>query len=257
METWSRLRGRTALITGGGSGIGQATARLFAREEARVLVVGRSEARLEATVLEISAAGGQASYAVADLADEEAIRLLDDRIDEELGGRLDTLINCAGVYESQPLAAVDPPFWRRTLATNVRAPFLLTQLAVRRMRGRGGGSIVNVSTVNAIRGDADVDITAYAAAKGALHGLTRQAGVELAAAGVRVNAVVPGVIDTDILAPWIESAGDIQGWLDQRVPLARLGTPEEVARACLFLASDDASYITGTFLSVDGGMTAL
>jgi NAD(P)-dependent dehydrogenase (short-subunit alcohol dehydrogenase family) len=257
LPTWERLRGRHALVTGASSGIGRATAELFAAEGARVLLVGRSLERLDATAAAIAAAGGTATSAVADLTDPAAIEGLEARIDADLDGRLDVLVNCAGVYESQPFEEVSEADWQRTLRTNLRSPFLLTQLAARRMAAGGGGAIVNVSTVNALVGDADVDISAYAAAKGALHGLTRQSGVELAAANVRVNAVVPGVIDTPMLSEWTDQAGDVNDWLEARVPLGRLGGPQEVARACLFLASDDASYMNAAFLAVDGGMMAL
>jgi NAD(P)-dependent dehydrogenase (short-subunit alcohol dehydrogenase family) len=117
--------------------------------------------------------------------------------------------------------------------------------------------VINVSTTNSIVADPNVGIAAYAAAKGALNGLTRQAGVEFADRGVRVNAVLPGVVDTDILDTWRDSGLDIDGWLRDLVPLGRIGRPEEIANVCLFLASDEARYVTAALLVVDGGMTAV
>jgi len=254
---WDRLAGKTAVVTGGGSGIGRVTALRFCAEGARVVVVGRSRDRLDETVALTTAVGGDAAALAGDVGDPDTARRIDDLIDDRFGGRLDVLVNCAGLYELTPALDVTPGDWERTISANLRGPFLLSRSAAARMGTQGGGSIVNVSTTNSIVGDPDVGIAAYAASKGALNGLTRQAGVELAERGVRVNAVLPGVVDTAILDRWRESGVDVEAWLRDLVPLGRIGKPEEIADVILFLASDDARYVTASLIVVDGGMTAV
>jgi NAD(P)-dependent dehydrogenase (short-subunit alcohol dehydrogenase family) len=254
---WDRLAGKTAVVTGGGSGIGRATALRFCAEGARVLVVGRSPDRLAETVALAAQAGGSAEALAGDVGDPDTARRVDEHVDARFGGRLDVLVNCAGIYESTPVLEVTPDDWERSISTNLHGPFLLSRSAAARMAAAGGGSIVNVSTTNSIVGDPDVGIAAYAASKGALNGLTRQAGVELADRGVRVNAVLPGVVDTAILDEWRDSGVDVEAWLRDLVPLGRIGRPEEIADVCVFLASDDARYVTASLIVADGGMTAV
>jgi NAD(P)-dependent dehydrogenase (short-subunit alcohol dehydrogenase family) len=245
------LAGRVALVTGAGSGIGTAIARRFAEAGARVAVHYRaSREGAEAVVREIAAAGGEARAFAADLtAAGEAERLVGELV--AAFGRLDVLVNNAGAYPLADLLHATPAQWDETLAANLRCALTCLQAAARRMTAAGGGAIVNVTSIQAFA--PAPELAHYSAAKAALEMLTRSAAHELGPAGVRVNAVAPGLI----WRPGIEAA-----WPDgvsryvARAPLRRIGQPEEVADACLFLASPAARFVTGTTLVVDGGVLA-
>ncbi|MEW1846294.1 SDR family oxidoreductase [Nonomuraea angiospora] len=242
------LQNQTALVTGGGSGIGRATALVLAREGAFVIVAGRSAGHLAETVAEIEAAGGRARAVPTDLNDLDALRRLADG-----AGDVDILVNNAGVYPFMPTPKQDLESFMQVFDTNVRGPFFLTAALAPKMGARGSGSIVNVSSIAALQGIRDA--AAYGATKAALDALTRSWAAEFGDRGVRVNSVAPGNTRTDNV---VKALGEemFEEWGRTGNPLGRLGRPEEVAEAILFLASPRSSYITGVTLPVDGGYVA-
>jgi len=242
------------LVTGGSRGIGAATARLAAARGYAVCLSYRSNAAAAAAVVaDIERAGGEAIALAADVAQEADVLRLFETVDARLG-RLTALVNNAGILERQTtLLDMEAARWQRVLATNVIGSFLCAREAVRRMstrHGGAGGAIVNVSSMAARLGSPG-EYVDYAASKGAIDSLTIGLAREVAAEGIRVNAVRPGVIYTEIHA-----SGGEPGRVDRvksAVPMQRGGTAEEVARAILWLASDEASYSTGAFIDVSGG----
>lgn len=243
-----------AVVTGGGRGIGAATARLAARRGYAVCVtyVAR-EAPARAVAEAIRAEGGRAIVVEADAADEAAVARLFKTVDRELGP-VTALVNNGGITgPATRLAGYDAATIRRILDVNVTGPMLCTREAAQRMstkRGGAGGGVVNLSSMAAKLGGAGV-WTAYAAAKGAVESLTVGLAQELASEGIRVNAIAPGLIDTEIHAS--AGLGDRLAALAPSVPLARAGTAEECAEAILWLLSDAAAYVTGAILPVSGG----
>ena len=242
------------LVTGGSRGIGAATARLAAARGYAVCLSYRSNAAAAAAVVaDIERAGGKAIAVAADVAQEADVLRLFETVDARLG-RLTALVNNAGILERQTtLLDMEAARWQRVLATNVIGSFLCAREAVRRMstrHGGAGGAIVNVSSMAARLGSPG-EYVDYAASKGAIDSMTIGLAKEVAAEGIRVNAVRPGVIYTEIHA-----SGGEPGRVDRvkgAVPMQRGGTAEEVARAILWLASDEASYSTGAFIDVSGG----
>jgi NAD(P)-dependent dehydrogenase (short-subunit alcohol dehydrogenase family) len=246
--------GKLILITGGGRGIGAATARLAGAQGHRVALCYRADrAAAQAVVADIGRAGGEAVAFQADVSREAEVVRLFEQVDARLG-RLEALVNNAGTLEAQGrVDALDEARLQRVFATNVFGAFLCAREAVRRLstrRGGTGGAIVNVSSRAAVLGSPG-EYVDYAAAKAAVDALTVGLAKEVASEGVRVNAVRPGLIATSIHALGGEP-GRVQR-LGGAVPMGRGGTPEEVAKAILFLLSDEASYCTGTFLDVSGG----
>ncbi|WP_339462862.1 SDR family oxidoreductase [Pseudomonas sp. EA_105y_Pfl2_R69] len=242
------------LITGASRGIGAATARLAAaRGYALCLNYHQQQAAADALVAEIIQGGGQAIAVQADVADERQVLQLFAQLDRHFG-RLDALVNNAGMLETQMcLEQMDLGRWQRVLATNVFGSFLCAREAIKRMssaHGGQGGSIVNLSSAAARLG-APGEYIDYAAAKGAIDSMTLGLAKEVAAEGIRVNAVRPGVIDTEIHASGGEPARVAR--VSQSVPMGRGGLAEEVAEAILWLASEQASYTSGALLDVSGG----
>ena len=252
VQTLLDFSGRVAVITGGGSGLGAGIARRFAQAGAAVVVHYRTSGpEAEALVRAIQAGGGKAVAVGGDLTQAaDAERLLVETL--EAFGRLDVLINNAGLYPESDLLEMSEAEWDSVLEANLRSVFLCTQAAAQRMVAQGdGGAIVNIASIEAANPQAGH--SHYGAAKAAVVAHTRAAAQELAPHGIRVNAVSPGLI-------WKE--GIEQAWPDGvrrwhgRAPLQRMGMPEDVADACLFLASPAARWITGANLFVDGGVTA-
>lgn len=247
-----RFMGRAALITGGSSGIGLATAERLLREGARVAINGRDPARLRAA-LDRLAGLGEVSGIVADVSDEHAVaRLIDDALARL--GRIDVLVQCAGIDGGGVDAlALSADIWRRVLEVNLTGPFLVAQAVARQMAATGGGAIVMVASLNGLA--AEPRFADYNSAKGGLVLLARSLAVDLVDRHIRVNAVCPGYIRTPMTEPYLDDPATARAIADA-IPMGRVGAPEEVAGAIAFLASDDASYITGEVLVIDGGRLA-
>ncbi len=248
-----RLAGKIAIVTGGTSGIGEATVRLFANEGARVVIVARRSGPGESLV------GGlgpdRAKFLVGDVTDEATARNAVD-LAERWGG-LDILVNNAAMDWTSPIIETSASDMRRVLETNFIGSFLMQREAANKMLARHRGSIVNVTSRNASIGVATMG--AYAAAKGALLALTRVAAIEWAREGVRVNAVAPGLTQTPLVRTWISEQADPAGFekeVASSIPQGRMAQATDVAGAILFLASDESAHITGASLAVDGGYTA-
>jgi NAD(P)-dependent dehydrogenase (short-subunit alcohol dehydrogenase family) len=246
-----RLKDKVALVTGGASGIGQATAELFAREGARVAVVDCS-ADGDSTVQGINASGGEAIFAQVDVSDSvQVTRVVDETVRKY--GRIDVLFNGAGVLFYGTVLETDEQAWQRVLSINLTGTYLCCRSVLPHMIRQGGGSIINVaSTVGAH--DACANAVAYVTSKGGVTLFTKAMAIDHAKQGVRVNALVPGATDTPMIRKALSR--EALDALAASHPIGRLGRPEELAKAVLFLASDDASFVTGTAMYVDGGQTA-
>ena len=242
------------LITGALTGIGHATALAFARDGSRVMVSGRQDDGGQALVTELRALGAEAEFVRADVRHEDDVRNLVDKTVERFG-RLDVAVNCAGT-EGKPgtLAEQSAETYAATFDTNVLGTILSLKHEMRVMLAQGHGSIVNMSSTMGSRGAAGASM--YVASKHAVEGLTKSAALEGAAAGVRVNAVAPGPIETALLARFTGDA-DRKAAMIAGVPAKRAGRPEEIAQTIVFLASDKVDYITGQVIGVNGGKTAL
>jgi NAD(P)-dependent dehydrogenase (short-subunit alcohol dehydrogenase family) len=248
----SRLEGKTALITGSTSNIGAAIAVAFAAEGAHVVVSGRNQERGDAVVAEIRAAGGKADLIVADL-DGSAVasRTLAAEATVVLGGRIDILVNNAGIFPGSTTAATTEATFDEVYAVNVKAPFFLTAAIAPEMAERGSGAIINLGSWIA-RLAVPVG-SLYSSTKGAMETLTRAWAAEFGPAGVHVNAISPGVIRT----PAIHGDTHPAEAMMQGTPAGRSGTPDEVAHAAVYLASDEAAFVHGTVVDVDGGRVAV
>jgi 3-oxoacyl-[acyl-carrier protein] reductase len=247
------LAGKGVLVSGGSRGIGLAAARRFLEEGARVFLGGLEEAEVTAAVAELGAVGDTVVDGTAvDVSRQAEVDAFVERAEAFLGG-IDVLANNAGIAAQEPFLALTAETWDRALGVNARGAFLVAQRVARGMVARGGGgAIVNMASTNALQGESGYGH--YDASKGAVAALTRTMAAELAPHGIRVNALCPGKIATLIQSG--EDPAYVARFEHERIPLGRSGTPEEVAAAYAFLASDDASFITGTLLVVDGGQLA-
>lgn len=247
-----RFAGLGALITGGSSGIGQAAAARLLGEGAHVVINGRDRQRLDSAVQELAPLGAVAGVAADISSEAEVDRLMVEAL--RALGRIDVLVHSAGI-DGAGVSALDlaAATWRRVLEVNLTGPFLVAQAVARHMAERGGGAIVLVSSLNGLA--AESGFADYNASKGGLVMLTRSLAVDLVGRAIRVNAVCPGYIRTPMTEAYL---ADSQGGAAIRdaIPMGRAGNPEEVAAAIAFLASSDASYITGELLVVDGGRHA-
>jgi 3-oxoacyl-[acyl-carrier protein] reductase len=247
-----QFAGKVLLVTGGGSGIGKATAELFARRGGAVVAADINEAAAEAAAAGIRQAGGRAVAIRCDVTVWEHIQAAVDRAQVQCGG-LDVVVNCAGIMKGHLLEETPEAEWRQMLDVNLTGAFLVTKAAMKSMRERGGGAIVHIASRMAIR--VKEGHGAYAAAKAGILQLTQMAALEGAPHKIRVNCVCPGIVDS----PMTRSAyGNeaFEGW-SKVCPLGRAAVPEDIAKAMLFLASDEAAFITGVALPVDGGRTIL
>jgi meso-butanediol dehydrogenase/(S,S)-butanediol dehydrogenase/diacetyl reductase len=245
-----RLKDKTAIITGGGTGIGLACARLFAQEGARVIIFGRRQDRLDQAQKEI----GSAVLAVqGDITQEkDTIHLMKTALKQM--GKVDILVNNAGTFAPSPLHETDDAIWDQTFNINMRGLFQLTRKVLPQMIAQGSGSIIHISSILGMI--AVPQTAAYNASKGALNQFSKSIAVEYGGQGIRSNAVCPGMIETEMTEELRSDKALMQEFL-KGYPLGRFGKPEEVAQACLFLASDESAFITGATLPIDGGYTAL
>ncbi len=247
-----RVQGKVAIVTGGGLGIGRAVALALAREGARVVVADLNEEAGQGTVQAIEQGGGKARFARVDVSSvEDTERMV--RTTLTAYGRLDVLVNCAAVYARGDVTATSLEAWNRLLAINLTGTFLCCKAAVPALKRGGGGSIVNFSSSVGWHAAAP-NIVAYAASKFGVTGLTKAMACDHLRDGIRVNCICPGPTDTPLLRA-SRSPQDLQAFTAAQ-PIGRLGSPEEIAAAVLFLASDEASFVTGVALPVDGGQTA-
>jgi NAD(P)-dependent dehydrogenase (short-subunit alcohol dehydrogenase family) len=256
MSATGRIAGKACLVTGTASGIGRAIATRFAAEGGRVVCVDLVPGELGETVRAIREAGGEAVEFVADVSDREAITAAVEDCVERYGG-IDALVNNAGVNLPGVFHEVDDATIERTLAVNVKGPIYACQAAIPHMLAAGGGSIVNVSSVNGVV--AEPYLTIYATSKGGVVMLSRGIALDYAKQGIRCNVICPGWVDTPINYAHAEMLGgldQVYATIDSFQPIGRPGTPEEIAALALFLSSDEASFMTGSVVLADGGMTA-
>jgi NAD(P)-dependent dehydrogenase (short-subunit alcohol dehydrogenase family) len=251
-----KLEQRIAVITGAGSGIGQAMVRLFAGEGARILAADVNENAAQETARMVTAAGGTCRAFAVDVSRPDQVRAM---IDQAIAafGRIDILCNNAGIGSTTDVVECEPDEWDRVMTVNVKSVYLGCKYAIPHMLAQGGGVIVNTASVAGMVGLPKR--ASYSASKGAVIALTRQVAVEYVEQGIRVNCICPGTVDSPWVGRLLQQADDpvaARQALVARQPLGRLGTPEEIAAAALYLVSDDAAFITGTGLVIDGGLTA-
>ena len=244
-----RLTHKTAIITGGGSGIGQACAWAFYQEGANVVLFGRREDKLKETAQEL---GSRAMTVSGDMTRSED---LDRLVQETLSKfhRIDILVNNAGLFKGAPLHEISDEQYDEMMNINMRAVFQLTRRVLPVMMEQKSGNIIHISSILGII--AVPQVAVYNISKGALNQFSRSIAVEYGSYGIRSNSICPGLIETDMTADLMKDEALMQEW-SKGYPIGRFGKPEDVASACLFLASDESSFITGTVLPVDGGFTA-
>ncbi|MFZ4627873.1 MAG: glucose 1-dehydrogenase [Blastocatellia bacterium] len=251
----NRLEGKVALITGGASGIGRESALLFAREGARVVVVDRDEKAGRQTARLVKEAGGEALFTKADVSQADDCQRMIKSAEKKFG-RLDILFNNAGIMHHADDNAVttSEEIWDLTMNVNARGVFLGCKFGIPALRRAGGGSIINTASFVALMGAATPQV-AYTASKGAVLAMTRELAIIHAREGIRVNALCPGPLRTELLMSYLNTEEKRQRRL-VHIPVGRFGEALEIAQAALFLASDESSFITGSDFVVDGGITS-
>jgi len=249
------LKNKTAIVTGARRGMGRAHALVLAKAGARVMVADISSEECEKVVKEIEKNGGEAMAIKCDVSKKEEVDKMIETVVKKWG-KLDILINNAGIAQFVPFLQMTEAEWDKTININLKGYFLCAQAAAKEMQRQGSGAIVNIASV--AMGQVGVgfpNLTHYCASKGGIVGMSEAMAIELAPYNIRVNVVSPGAIDTPMIDPVKQDKAAMAGIL-ARVPLRRVGKPEEVANAVLFLASDESSYMTGSVVVVDGGWLA-
>ncbi len=248
-----RFEQKSVIVTGGGSGIGRATALAFAAEGARVLVADQNEAAGEATARLVREQGGEAASVRTDVSrGADCSAMVDAAV--ELYGRLDIAFNNAGInIRAAPIADIDEPEWSRILSVNLTGVFLCMKYEIPAMKRQGAGAIINTASVGGVIGTAGV--TAYCATKHGVVGLTKSAALDHIGDGIRINAICPGGTRTEMLAEWFKDP-EVERRTVGQTPIGRIASPAEIAQTVLFLASADASFMVGHALIADGGLTA-
>lgn len=246
-----RLQNKVALITGGGTGIGAGIAHMFAREGAQVVVCGRREDPLKKVVDEIDRSGGEAIYCVADISSQEQIREMIETVTMKFGS-IDILVNNAGVFIPDDVTSTSEQEWDRVMDIDAKGVYLMSKAVLPDMIKKGTGKIVNIASIAGLIGFEKS--AAYCAAKGAVVNLTREMALDYAPKGICVNAIAPGVIDTDMTKAFLSNEQAKQGFLS-KTPVGRVGTPEDIAHGAVYLASDESNFVVGQTLVIDGGWT--
>jgi NAD(P)-dependent dehydrogenase (short-subunit alcohol dehydrogenase family) len=253
-KAMSLFKGKIALVTGGTSGIGRTTAIAFAKEGAKVVVTGRREKEGAETIQLVKATGGESFFIKTDVSKEADVRMMVEKVLEAYG-RLDYAFNNAGIEQvPTPLVEQTEEAFDQIININVKGVWLSMKYEIPQMLKNGGGAIVNMASVAGLIGFAGIPI--YIASKHAVLGLTKSVALEYAKSGIRINAVSPAAIETDMVDRFVGKEGDARQQLASMHPVGRLGRPEEIADAVIYLCSDKASFITGQSLTVDGGFTA-
>jgi meso-butanediol dehydrogenase/(S,S)-butanediol dehydrogenase/diacetyl reductase len=244
-----RLKDKTAIITGGGSGIGLATARVFSQEGSKIVLFGRRKEKLEKAVDDLN---GSAIFVQGDMTNNDDLdKLINETLHHFKG--IDILVNNAGLFNGAPLHEISDSEWDKMMDINIRSVFQLTRRVLPQMLSKKKGSIIHISSILGLI--AVPHVAAYNVSKGALNQFSRSIAVEYGPSGIRSNSICPGLIETDMTADLMKDAELMKEW-SKEYPIGRFGKPEDVANACLYLASDESSFVTGTILPVDGGFTA-
>ncbi|WP_342601910.1 SDR family oxidoreductase [Peribacillus sp. FSL E2-0159] len=252
-----RFEKKTVIVTGGGTGIGKATAKRFFEEGANVVINGRRENVLKETALEIDPTGKKVLYVAGDISKKETSEILVKKAVEVFGG-VDILVNNTGKFNPTPFLDHTEDDLQSYLDTIVKGTFYSSQAVIPEMKKRGGGAIVNTGSMWAIQAVEATPSSAYSAAMAGRHALTRNLAVEFAGDHIRVNAVAPAIVETPIYNTFMseEEVAEVLPTFNEFHPIGRNGTPDDVANAILFLADDSSSWITGIIMSIDGGVTA-
>ena len=247
-----RLEGKVAFISGGARGMGAVEARMFAKEGAQVVIGDTLEEEGKRTEAEINESGGECVFVTLDVTDENAWQ---DAVAATVSrfGKLDILVNNAGIARINNVEDTTSEEWDLVMDVNAKGVFLGTKAAIPELRKAGGGSIVNISSIAGLTGGRT---SSYAASKGAVRLLTKSTAIQYAADGIRCNSVHPGVIETPMTTPIMLNTQEGRESSAARHPIGRVGQPEDIAYGVLFLASDESSYMTGSELVIDGGLTA-
>ena len=248
------LGGKVCLITGGAQGIGEACARLFLEQGAKVVIVDIHNERGQSLASQLQQQGHEILFIASDIGNKVEVDAVIKQVISQ-HGRLDVLVSNAGIFKAAPFLEVSESDFDEVLRVNLKGAFLMGQAAARVMKDQGGGAIVHMSSVNGVL--AIPEIASYNVSKGGLNQLTRAMALALADDGIRVNAVAPGTIATELASKAVLTSDEARNKILRRTPMKRLGNPSEVAHVVAFLASDAASYMTGEVITVDGGRMAL
>ncbi len=252
----TRLKGKVAIVTGGGTGIGRAIALVFGREGSKVAVLGRRREALDGVVKELAQSGAEGRAILCDVTQSAETQRAAENVEREFG-RVDVLVNNAGVLSVSTVENISEEAWDRVIETNLKGPFLMARAVLPALRRAGGGAIVNIGSVLGLVGMRDR--AAYCASKGGLTLLTKAMALDHAHENIRVNCLCPAIVETELVKGLFSETEAGRQAREARIaglPLGRFGQPNDVAELAAFLASDEASWITGTAIPVDGGLTA-